>query len=72
MLPVALEHVGEQLEHVDRAEQQVVEVERVHLVDALLVQLVDVGDRLLEERADLLAVGGGVLQLVLRRARSGP
>ena len=63
--PVALQHVGEQLEHVDRAEQQVVEVERVHLVHAPLVEVVDVGGRLLEEGADLLAVGGGVLKLVL-------
>ena len=63
-LPVALCNVGEQLQHVHRPEQQVVEVERVHLVDPLLVQVVHVGDRLLEERADALAVGR-------RRPRAG-
>ena len=63
---VALGDVVEQLEQVHGAEQQVVEVHRVHLVDALLVQLVHVGGGLLEEGADPLPVGGGVLELVLR------
>ena len=62
---VPLGDVLEQLEQVDGPKQQVVEVDRVHLVDALLVQVVRVGGGLLEERADLLAVGGRVLQLVL-------
>ena len=48
-----------------RANEQVVEVHRVHRVDPLLVELVDVGGRLLEEGADLHAVGAGVEQLVL-------
>ncbi len=62
---VARADLGEQLEHVDRADEQVVEVHRVHAVQALLVELEDVGDGLLEERADELAVGLGVAQLVL-------
>ena len=70
MLPVALGHVGEQLEQVHRPEQQVVEVDRVHLVDALLVELVHVGGGLLEEGADPLPVRGRVLELVLRARRS--
>ena len=63
---VALADVGEQLEQVDGADQQVVEVHRVGVVHPLLVERVDVGDRLLEERALLLAVGLGVEQPVLR------
>ena len=62
---VALADLGEQLEHVDRADQQVVEVHRVHPVQLALVGAVHVGDRLLEERADHLAVGVGVAELVL-------
>ena len=62
---VALADLGEQLEHVDGAHEQVVEVHRVHAVQLALVGAVDVGDRLLEERADHLAVGLGVAQLVL-------
>ena len=62
---VALADLGEELEQVDRAEQQVVEVHRVHAVQLALVELVDVGDRLLEERADQLRVRVGVAQLVL-------
>ena len=49
--PVAVADVLEQLEQVDGADQEVVEVHRVGLVHALLVQLVDVGDGLLEEGA---------------------
>ena len=62
---VALADLGEQLEHVDRAEEQVVEVHRVGAVDLALVQLVDVGDRLLEVGPDELAVVLGRAQLVL-------
>src|SRR3712207_9157451 len=51
--PVALENLGEELEEVDAAEQQVVEVHRVHRVDPLLVELVDVGRGLLEVRGHL-------------------
>ena len=47
-LLVALAHLGEQLEHVDRAHQQVVEVHRVEAHQLALVELVGVGDRLLE------------------------
>ena len=63
---VAGADLREQLEDVDRADEQVVEVHRVHAVDLALVELVDVGDRLLEEGADELAVVLGVAQLVLR------
>ena len=62
---VAVEHLGEQLEQVHAAEQQVVEVHRVHRVDPLLVELVDLGGGLLEVGADLDPVGLGVQQLVL-------
>ena len=62
---VALEHLGKHLEEPDRLQQQVVEVHRVHRVDPLLVELVDLGDRLLEVPADLQLVGGGVEQLAL-------
>ena len=62
---VAGADLGEELEDVDRAHEQVVEVHRVHAVQVALVEVVDVGDGLLEERADLLAVGLGVAQLVL-------
>ena len=63
---VAVAHLLEELEQVDRAEQQVVEVHRVRAVELALVALVDVGDRLLEERADELAVVVGGAKLVLR------
>ena len=62
---VAVADLLEELEQVDRAEQQVVEVHRVHAVDLALVVLVDVGHRLLEEGADHLAVVVGRPQLVL-------
>jgi hypothetical protein len=62
---VAGADLGEELEDVDRAHQQVVEVHGVHAVQVALVEVVDVGDGLLEEGADLLAVGLGVAQLVL-------
>ena len=62
---VAVADLREELEHVDRADEQVVEVHRVHAVQLALVELVDVGDGLLEERADELAVVLGRAQLVL-------
>ena len=63
---VAVAHLLEELEHVDRAHEQVVEVHRVHAVQLGLVELVDVDDRLLEVRAHHLPVGLRVAQLVLR------
>ena len=63
---VAVADLLEQLEQVDRAEQQVVEVHRVGAVQLALVALVDVGDGLLEERADELAVVLRGAELVLR------
>ena len=65
-LLVALAHLGEQLEQVDGAHQQVVEVHRVEAHELALVDLVGVGDRLLEVGADHRAVLGGVAQAVLR------
>ena len=63
---VARAHLREELEDVDRADEQVVEVHRVHLHEPLLVELVGVGDGLLEVGADELPVGGRVAELVLR------
>ena len=65
-LAIAVADLLEQLEQVHAAEQQVVEVHRVRGVEALLVQVVDVGGRLLEEGGHLQAVGLGVEELVLR------
>ena len=62
---VAVADLLEELEDVDRAHEQVVEVHRVHAVQLALVVLVDVGDRLLEVGADELAVVVGGAQLVL-------
>ena len=62
---VVVAHLLEQLEHVDRAHEQVVEVHRVHAVHLALVGPVDVGHRLLEERAHHLRIRIGVAQLVL-------
>jgi len=62
---VAVEHLGKQLEEVDAAKQQIVEVQRVHAVDPLLVELVDLGGRLLEVGVHLQPVGLGVEQPVL-------
>ncbi len=62
---VALADLREELEEVDGADQQIVEVHRVHPVQFALVGAEHVGDRLLEERADHLGVGVGVAQLVL-------
>jgi hypothetical protein len=62
---VLVAHLLEQLEHVDCAHQQIVEVHRVHAVHLALVHPVHVRHRLLEERADHVPVGVGVAQLVL-------
>ena len=62
---VLVAHFLEQLEHVDRADEQVVEVHRVHAVQLALVGPVDVRHRLLEERADHLRIRIRVAQLVL-------
>ena len=64
-LLVALADVLEELEHVDRPHQQVVEVHRVGLEQALLVGAVGLGDHRLERRDGLLGVGLGVHQQVL-------
>ena len=64
---VALAHLGEQLEEVHGPEQQVVEVHRVHAVQVALVQLVHVGDHLLEGRGCLAATLGGGAKPVLQR-----
>ena len=63
-LLVVLEPVGIALEQLDGLHEQVVEVHRVHLGVALLVELVGVG-RHLREAAALLAELGGPQQLVL-------
>ena len=63
--PVAVQHFGEQLEEVDAAKEEVVEVDGVHAVDALLVEPVDVCGRLLEERVHLEPVGLRVEQPIL-------
>jgi hypothetical protein len=62
---VAGADLREQLEHVDGADEQVVEVHRVHAEHLALVELEGVGDGLLEVGADELAVGVGGAQLVL-------
>ena len=63
--PVLVAHVGEQLEQVHGADQQIVEVHRARLDHPPLVERVDVGDRLLEARTDGLGVVGRVDELVL-------
>ena len=63
---VAVAHLLVQLEEVHGAEEQVVEVHRVGRVEALLVQVVDVGRGLLEESGHLQAIGLGVQKRVLR------
>jgi hypothetical protein len=62
---VALAHLPEQLQQVDGAQQEVIEVHRVHPQQVALVQPIDLGDHFLELRADLLPVGFGVQQAVL-------
>jgi hypothetical protein len=56
---VALAHLSEQLEQVDRPEQQVVEVHRVHPMQVALVDLIHIGDHLLERRAGRCPAVGG-------------
>ncbi len=68
---VAVADVLEELEQVDGANQEVVEVHRVGLVHALFVEAEDVGDGLLEERALALAEPLGVQQAVLRAGDLG-
>ena len=63
---VAVADLLEERQDVDRVDEQVVEVHRVHAVQLALVELERVGDGLLEVRADELLVGLGVAQLVLR------
>ena len=63
---VAVAHLLVQLEEVHGAEEQVVEVHRVGRVEALLVEVVDVRGRLLEEGGHLEPVGLGVQKCVLR------
>ena len=65
LLP-ALAGLGEALEHLDDEHQHVVEVDGVRGVEAALVELVHLGDRLVVERRDALAVVGGRDELVLR------
>ena len=64
-LAVAAADVLEELEHVDRPHQQVVEVHRVRLEHPALVEAVGLADQLLERPARRLLVGLGVDQLVL-------
>ncbi len=65
LLP-ALARLGEALQHVDGEHQQVVEVDRVRAEEPPLVQLVHLGDRLVEERRHALAVHRRRDELVLR------
>ena len=65
-LLVALANLGEQLKHVDRAHQQIVEVHRVEPQQLALIELVGVGDGLLEVGADHRAILRRVAQAVLR------
>ena len=55
LLP-ALARLGEAVEHVDRAEEEVVEVHRVRVEEAALVEAVDLGDGLVVERRDARAI----------------
>ena len=64
-LAPALARLGEALEHVHGEEEHVVEVDGVREEEAPLVQLVDVGDGLVVERRDALAVLGGPDEVVL-------
>ena len=64
---VLVAHVSEQLQQVDRAHQQVVEVHRARLDHPPLVEAVDVGDRLFALRVRRGGVVGGVGELVLGR-----
>ena len=55
LLPL-LARLGEALEHVDREEEHVVEVDGVRGEEALLVEVVDLGDGLVVEARDALGV----------------
>ena len=65
-LAVAAADVLEELQHVDGAHQEVVEVHRVGVQHPALVEAVGLPDHVLEDASDLLLVGLGVDQLVLR------
>jgi hypothetical protein len=70
--PPALADGLEELDHVDAADQEVVEVHRVGLEHSLLVEPVDVSGRLLEHRPLGLGVGDGVDEAVLGPRYLGP
>ena len=63
--PPALPHLLEQLQRVDGAHEEVVEVHRVGLEHPLLVERVNLGDDFLEDASLGLGVGRGVDELVL-------
>ena len=65
-LPPALERLGEALEDLHGEHEHVVEVDGVRGVEAALVQLVRLGDRLIPERGDAARVLLGRDELVLR------
>ena len=65
-LAPALERLGEALEDLHREHEQVVEVDGVRGVQAPLVELVRLGDRLIPERRDARRVLLGRDELVLR------
>ena len=66
-LGVARAHLLEQLEQVDGAEQEVVEVHGIHAQELALVHAIHLGHDLLELRANRLRVVGGRKQFVLGR-----
>ena len=66
--PVVLGDVGERLEQVDGRHDQVVEVEGVRLLEARLVQRVDLGELLLDDRLGLVPEALVVDELVLQVA----
>src|SRR3954452_20976960 len=65
LLPL-LAGLGEALEHVDREEEHVVEVDGVRGEETLLVEVVDLGDGLVVEARDALGVVLGADERVLR------
>ncbi len=64
-LAPALARFGEALERIDGEEEHVVEVDRVREEEAALVEVVDVGDGLVVERRDALAILGRADEVVL-------
>src|SRR2546421_8385841 len=62
---IALAYLWEQLEHIDCADEQIVEVHGVHPVQPALVGAVYIRDGLLEERADDATVSVSIAKLVL-------